>query len=522
MGNVATGAVKEIIIRPNEYFDSMVLMQVNHKISAMPGIVRAGIMMASDMNKKLLALIGFHNEAVEAAQAGDMLIGIEAETRGAFDAAIATLDNHLSGRHTSRTSRSKRFGSMNAAVKARPEANLAVISVPGAYAAREAHKALDMGLNCFIFSDNVPLEEELGLKRKARERDLLVMGPDCGTAVIDGIALGFANAVSRGPVGVIGASGTGIQEFTVLLDRLAGQGITQAIGLGGRDLSPEVGGMSAVKAFSLLGKDPATRCIVFITKPPAPEVVSVVGRAALDAGKPVIFCLLEPDTGAEKTKNGIPRVNSLEEAAWRTAALLGLDTSGAAAADGRLAELARRMAAQLKPEQQCVRGVFSGGSLCLEVMAYLAPRLGKCYANIRMPGVSPLAAYAGSGHCFWDMGDDEFTQGRVHPMIDPGLVAESIVREAARPDVGVIVLDVVLGYGVNPDPASILGPAVEKARSLAAAQGRVMHVLAHVCGTDKDPQNTKSQEERMHQAGAVILETNLQLGKLAAAIVTGM
>jgi FdrA protein len=519
MSDVVTRAVKEIIIRPNEYFDSMVLMQVNHRISAMPGIVRAGIMMATDMNKKLLALIGFHNDDVEVAQAGDMLIGIEAESREYFEAAIATLDNHLSGQHTSRASRSKRFGSLAAAAKARPEANLAVISVPGAYAAREAHKALDLGLNCFLFSDNVTLEEELALKRKAKERDLLVMGPDCGTAVIDGAALGFANAVPRGPVGVIGASGTGIQEFTVLLDRLAGQGITQAIGLGGRDLSPEVDGMSAVKAFNLLGNDPVTRCIVFITKPPSPEVVSVVARAALDTGKPIVFCLLEPDTGEERMEQGIFRVSSLEDAVWRTMVLLGLDTDGAAAAEGMLVDKARRMARELKPGQRYMRGVFSGGSLCLEVMAYLAPRLGECYANIRMPGVFPLSAFAGSGHCFWDMGDDEFTQGRVHPMIDPGLVAESIVREAARPNVGVVVLDVVLGYGVNPDPASILGPAVEKARSLAAGQGRVLHVLAHVCGTDKDPQNAKSQEERMRQAGAVVVDTNLQLGKLAVAIV---
>lgn len=521
MNGEGTGTVKEIVIRLNEYFDSMVLMQVNHRISAMPGIVRAGIMMATDMNKKLLALIGFHNEAVVAARNGDMLIGIEAESRENFDAAIAALESQLSGRNASRASRSRRFGSLAAAVKARPDANLAVISVPGPYAAREARKTLDLGLNCFLFSDNVPLEDELALKRKARERDLLVMGPDCGTAVIDGAALGFANAVPSGPVGVIGASGTGIQEYTVLLDRLANMGITQAIGLGGRDLSKDVGGMSAVKAFDLLENDPATRCIAFITKPPAPEVLPVVRQAALKTGKPTIFCVLEPESGERETGDGIVWVNSLEEAAWRTMALMGLDST-AKAHSAWLEDAAGAMAKELKPEQRHVRGVFSGGSLCLEVMAYLAPRLGDCYANIRMPGVRPLAEFAGTGHCFWDMGDDEFTHGRVHPMIDPELAAESIVREAARSDVGVIVLDVVLGFGVNPDPSSIMGPAVEKAKSLAAEGGRALHVLVHVCGTDKDPQNAARQEERMRKAGAVVLGTNLQLGKLALAIVKGV
>lgn len=514
---------KTIIIRANEYYDSMVLMQVNHAVSALPGVIKAGILMASEMNKKLMSAIGFADAAIADAQPGDMMIGIEAEDDAALENAITTMDARLSERKQAKRSRSKHFGSLAAARRARPEANLAVISVPGDYAAREARKALDAGLNCFLFSDNVSREDELALKQHARELDLLLMGPDCGTAVIDGAALGFANAVSRGEVGVIAASGTGMQEFVVLLDRLGGQGITQGIGLGGRDLSTEIGGLSAVKSFRLLADDPETKCIAFISKPPDPRVVEVVSEAAIATGKPVLFCLLEPSHNGHGQAGGIPVVYSIEEAAVRMLALLDKQPDKKLLwSQDEIDRLGGLLATQLRPEQKCIRGLFAGGSMCLEVMAYLVPRMGSCYSNIAMPGALPIGDFAGSGHCFWDMGEDEFTHGRVHPMIDPGLVAEGVIREAARPDVGVIVLDMVLGYGTNPDPSEIYAPTVEKARSIASSQGRTLHVLVHVCGTEGDPQTLSKQEQRMREAGATICATNLQLAKLALATVGGL
>lgn len=501
----------------------MVLMQVNHAISGMPGVIRAGILMASEMNKKLMAAIGFAGESIDAAQAGDMMIGIEAESRECLDNAMNALNERLAERKGARSaSRSRHFGSLPAARRARPDANLAVISIPGPYVAREAHKALDAGLHCFLFSDNVSRDDELALKKRAAELDLLVMGPDCGTAIIDGTALGFANRVPRGSVGVIGASGTGIQEFTVLLDRLAGQGVTQAIGLGGRDLSPEIGGLGALKSFRLLAGDPATECIAFISKPPSPEVVKVVRDAARKTGKPVVFCLLEPERKKGGQSEGVPVVYSLEAAAVKVLEIIGVKPKpGMLPPPEEFHRIGRKRAAKLRPEQKSVCGVFSGGSLCLEVMAYLVPRLDRCYSNIGMPGALSVEEFTGSGNRFWDMGEDEFTQGRVHPMIDPGLAADYIVREAERPDVAAVMLDIVIGYGANPDPAAIFAAAVEKARDAAAKQNRTVHFLAHVCGTEGDPQKLSEQERRMTEAGAHVCDTNLQMAKIAAAIVAG-
>src|SRR5580704_9603583 len=96
-----------------------------------------------------------------------------------------------------------------------------------------------------IFSDNVPIAEEASLKHEARERGLMVMGPDCGTAIIGGVPLAFANAVPRGDIGIIGASGTGIQEVSTLIAR-AGRGVRHAIGTGGRDMHAEVGGLTTL------------------------------------------------------------------------------------------------------------------------------------------------------------------------------------------------------------------------------------------------------------------------------------
>jgi FdrA protein len=250
----------------------------------------------------------------------------------------------------------------------------------------------------FCFSDGVSVEVEAALKRRALERGLLFMGADCGTAILDGVALGFANAVERGPVGIVGASGTGIQEVCCLLDA-AGVGVSHAIGVGGRDLSAEVGGLMMRRGLELLAADEETQAIVAISKPPDATVAAAIEEAAAAAGKPVVL-------GFDLT---------LEEAARRVAPVPAF------------AETLNR-----PPVQGEVRGLYSGGTLCGEA-----------------------ARIVGQG-TFTDFGADEYTRGRAHPMIDPSLRLEHLA--AAREPV--LLLDVVLGYGAHPDPAAELAPVI--------------------------------------------------------------
>ena len=343
--------------------------------------------------------------------------------------------------------------SLEMALAERPTANLALISTPGDYAAAEAMKALRLGLNVMLFSDNVGLEDEISLKRYAQGHDLMVMGPDCGTAIVDGIPLGFANAVRRGVIGAVAASGTGLQQVTCLIDRW-GQGISQAIGTGGHDLSARVGGITMLQGLKALAADPGTRVVVLISKPPDPEIAARVLAAAEAAGKPIVVSFLGADPATLRRPNVHP-VRTLEDAASLAVALAGgrrpdPETGPAAAAS-----------AQLAPGQRYVRGLYSGGTFCYEALLLLTEALGRVASNTPLEPDCRLAdVWQSEGHTAIDLGDDVFTRGRPHPMIDQTLRIERIQKEAADPEVAVILFDVVLGYGAHADPAAELGPAL--------------------------------------------------------------
>jgi succinyl-CoA synthetase alpha subunit len=399
-----------------------------------------------------------------------------------------------------------------------PGANFALISTPGEYAAAEALKALRHGLHVMMFSDNVSVEDELMLKQVSSARGLLCMGPDCGTAIINGIPLGFANVVRRGPVGIVAASGTGLQQVSSLIDRLGG-GVSQALGTGGHDLSARIGAITMKQGIAALAADPATRVLVLVSKPPAPQVLEGVLQAAEASGKPVVidFIGASPQT---LTRGRLLGVRTLEDAARAAVDL----------AEGRQAELpgapfapalaaqARQAAAALQPCQRYVRGLFSGGTFCFETLLLLGEQLGPVYSNIPMRPDQRLAnVWKSQAHTAIDLGDDLFTQGRPHPMIDFRLRCERLVQEAADPQTAVILLDVVLGYGSHLDPAAELVPALAAAR--AAAAGRPVVFAGSVCGTQGDPQQLTRQEEALRQAGMLLAESNAQAACLAAAIV---
>jgi FdrA protein len=497
----------------NLYRDSVSLMQLSAKLGALAGVRQASAIMATAGNLALLRGAGLADGDVEAGP-NDLLVALEGE-EDALDEALAAAAAELT-----RTPPVAREGgprrmpprSLEMGLQELATANLALISTPGDYAAAEAMKALRLGLNVMLFSDNVALDDEVALKRYAREHNLLVMGPDCGTAIIGGVPLGFANVVRRGEIGVIAASGTGLQQVTCLIDRWR-KGISQAIGTGGHDLRAEVGGVTMLQGLEALAADPATRVIVLISKPPDAAVAERVLSAAAKAGKPIVVNFLGADPETMRRANVHP-VRTLEDAARHAVALADGDIVAEAGA-------ARSEAAspQVAPDQKYIRGLYSGGTFCYEALLLLTDAFGPIASNTPLQPESMLAdVWRSERHTVIDLGDDAFTRGRPHPMIDQTLRQERILQEAADPEVAVILFDVVLGYGAHPDPAGALAATLEEARTLAAATGRRLALVGSVCGTAGDPQDLPRQEAALRAAGVLLAESNAQAVRLAAQI----
>ena len=503
-------------IVPREYRDSVSLMQLSALLGKLPGVEQASALMATENNLALLTEAGLRVDA-KGAHASDLLIVVQGE-KSALPAAIEEAMKSLT-RQTEDTGGEARAAlrprSIQMALKVAGETNMALISTPGEYAAAEAMKALRLGLNVMLFSNNVAVEEELALKQFAREQDLIVMGPDCGTAIINGTPLAFANVVKRGPVGVVGASGTGLQQVTVLVDRL-GSGVSQAIGTGGRDLAREIGGISMLKALKDLANDSATRVIVLISKPPAPEVAERVLAEAAKAGKPVVVVFLGADP-ASIARKGVHAVKTLEDAARAAVAIVKAEKPRDSYADAP--DLPAGLP-KFADSQRYIRGLYSGGTFCYEATLLLGELVAEVHSNTPTRNAHELAdVWQSHQHTLVDLGDDVFTRGRPHPMIDYRLRTERIVKEAEDPQTAVILVDVVLGYGSHADPASELVPAIHRARAACAAQGRSVTFVGQICGTAADPQDLARQSRALTEAGMLLAESNAQAVRLAAAIV---
>lgn len=502
----------------NFYRDSVSLMQLSSTFAKLPGVEQASAIMASPNNMSLLREAGLLTESVDAS-ANDLLIALQGEA-DALESALAAAESALkqpppssSGSGSSRgiSPRSIEMGLGNMV-----GANLVLISTPGEYAASEAFKALSLGLNVMLFSDNVELKDEIALKRFAQSRDLIVMGPDCGTAIINGIPLAFANVVRRGVIGVVGASGTGLQQVTCLVDRWGG-GISQAIGTGGHDLHRDVGGISMLQGLKALAADSSTSVIVLISKPPSPEVAGRVLEAAERAGKPVVANFLGADPARVRRRN-VFAATTLEDAAAAAVAL----------ADGRNPDEAKpksppiSIPSTLSPGQHYIRGLYSGGTFCYEATLLLKKALGQISSNTPVePGDRLQDVWTSRAHTVIDLGDDLFTRGRPHPMIDHRLRNERLLKEAADPETAVILLDVVLGYGSHADPAGEIVPVVQKAREIAGKAGRDVMIVGFVCGTAGDPQNLAGQETALREAGVILAESNAQAVRMATAVAVG-
>jgi succinyl-CoA synthetase alpha subunit len=508
-----------VIIRKNAYHDSVTLMALSGKIKSVPGVTEAVVAMATALNKDLLQSVGLWTTEVSDASESDLVLAVRAESEEVCQQAMEAANNLLAKKPAGAAGTLKlRPSSIQAALNTMPDANLAVISVPGRFAAREAEKALNRGMNVMLFSDNVTLAEEKKLKEMAHASGLLMMGPDCGTAIINGVDLCFANAVRSGNIGVIGASGTGLQEVTVCIDRLGG-GISQAFGVGGRDLQEAIGGIMMLDTFAVLCEDPKTDVIVLVSKPPAASVAAKIQQAVDACNKPVVFCFVGDAGKTDSDK--IYVADTLEAAAIIATALAnGQKPVADVSWQQQLASQAKPLAAALTPQQRYVRGLFCGGTLCGEAVTILHHSLGKVYSNT---GKADQLAdiHTSQQHTCIDLGDDVFTIGRPHPMIEPSLRLPRLLSEAADPEVAVILLDVVLGYGSHPDPAGLTAPAIKEAIAIAAAQGRCLVVIAYVCGTEGDPQIKAMQEKILVDAGAILADSNARAAWLAAAIAQG-
>jgi FdrA protein len=469
-------------------------MQLQRSLAELDGVLDAGAVMATPANRALLQTAGFSLEDVTA-EPDDLLIVIKAAGDDAARGALGQVDELLKRRRTQEAAGAFRPRSLASAAGYLPQAEWVLISVPGRYAADVAEEALALGKHVFLYSDNVTLEDEIRLKQQAREKGLLLMGPDCGTAIINGIGLGFANRVRRGSIGLVAASGTGLQAVSSGIHRLGG-GISQAIGTGGRDLQAGVGGITALQAIDLLANDASTDVIVVLSKPIDAAVAPQIAAAARSSGKPVVLNLLGYPLPARQLGN-LYFAATLHEAAVTAVAL---------AEQPRSKVPVSAVTGPPKDAPSYLRGLFSGGTLAYELLLGLQTFLTPLYSNIPLRPEQKLADVTVSKeHTILDLGEDAFTQGRLHPMMDNDLRLRRLQQEAADPETGLIVLDVVLGEGSHPDPAAELAPAIAAIRA-----ERNMDVMVLVVGTDADPQDMEKQIEMLAEAGADVVRDTLE------------
>ncbi len=534
----------------HQYKDSVALMRIAQRLLALPEVVTATLQLGNPANKEILLEAGLLTPAVKDAGPSDIMVVVQARTLAACEAAVHESKSQLAGQSEGAGAAG---GAVPGDVEARTlamgvarmaSANIAQISVPGPYAAAEALKALQLGLNVFLFSDNVPLDQEVALKQEAARRGLLVMGPDCGTALIGGVPLGFANNVRRGAIGLVAASGTGLQEVTTQIHRLGG-GVSHAIGTGGRDVQAAVGAVTLLQGIALLAQDPATQVIVVLCKPPAPAVADRVMAALREAGKPAVVLFLGSALRASgRADDPVHLVHTLVDCAATALRLVDAAPQRARAAPSAAAGARARPAGaaeahqpapphpmsphpmspypmparpQFAASQKYLRALFSGGTYATEAQVLWAQAGLQVWSNVPLDKslALPDPKRNSRGHTALDLGDDQFTVGRPHPMIDQATRVERLLKEAADPEVRIIVLDVVLGWGAHTDPAGELAPVITQARQLAQHDGRTLAVIGFVCGTELDPQGLARQEATLRDAGMVLAGNSANAAWLA-------
>lgn len=487
-------------IRRTFYRDSVALMRISSSVSSLPGVDTAAMMIGSITNKKLMLDAGLLNGDGEGAGANDLIFAVRADTAANATAAMKEAERLLEAPSAADHGADEWSPkSLDTALQQLPGANLALISVPGEFAAVEARRALHKGLHVMMFSDNVSIADEVALKQDAKLRGLLMMGPDCGTAIIGGAPLAFANVIARGEIGIVGASGTGLQEVSTLIGR-NGSGVSHAIGVGGRDLNAAIGGITTLMAIDALDRDPGTKQIVLISKPPEASVAKLVLDRIAQSKKKFSICFIGVDDMS------VP-ANATLSSDLRTTAENAL--GGKRIAWNGQAPSAVDLGARVEHGRNRIKGLFSGGTMCAEAQVFFR-RAGIAVAsNVPIPGVGKPTAAANDAHVLLDLGNDEYTVGRPHPMIDPTLRNQMLADTLGDGKTAIILLDVVIGYGANADPAG------ELISHLPAAKDRKAVLITSVCGTEEDRQCYSRQARLLQDAGVIVAPSNAHAAELA-------
>ena len=499
----------KVFVYKNQYQDSVRLMSISREAAKLDGVSKVLALLGTVSNKDVIARLGLKDPAVDAATASDLMICIEAKDDAAVKAALDNVQAHLKTKAGGSKAEELKPATIEEAADRLEDANFCMISLPGPMAKLDVLSAINRGLNVMLFSDNITIEDEIELKKKAIEKGLLMMGPDCGTAIIAGVPLALANVVRRGDIGIVAASGTGIQEVTCLIDRFGG-GITHALGCGGRDLRKQVGGLEMRFGIKKLAATPRNKTLLLLSKPGDPAVLNAVLDEARATGLRTVTCLIggKPD---ELNTEGIIFTRTLEEAAFAALGKPVPELVFPKALDDRIAKL--------DSQRKYMRGLFSGGTLCYESLVILDDKF-DIESNVPLRKELFLEAPTkGKKHCCVDLGEDEFTRGIPHPIIDTGLRGQRLEEDMRDPTCRVIMMDIVLGFGADPDPASKFAAIINRVRKDLPDGGPI--IVCSVCGTDADPQSCAQQEKTLEDAGCFVFPTNAQAAKAVARIVLG-
>lgn len=505
-------AATRYVIRENQYFDSVFLMGINKKILSADGVIQSAVLMGTKNNKQLLADIDIKGSDIDSATANDLIVAVIAETNQLAEKTLGQFDEILAGSKSSSTEVELR--TIDDGLRLKPQANLAVISVPGEFAAREAQRSLEKGLNVFLFSSNVRVEEELELKTFASDNGLIVMGPDCGTSIINGKGIGFANYIRNGSVGVIGPSGTGLQEFTCLIHHM-GAGISHAIGTGSRDLKDEIGGITTFSSLNLLESDSQTEIVAIVSKPAGKKTLEKLLARLEKFNKPVVTCFLGVEQKHIKAGKNLSTASTIDEAAELTISLLNENEINIIPEFDN-AKLEQEFSL-LNNEQKYIRGLFAGGTFCYQSQQILQKAGFDLHSNEPLKNVKKLEDLEKSiGHTLIDMGDEYYTLGKPHPMIDGTMRSRRILNEAADPETAVILLDFILGFNSSHDPVGEVLDAILRSKRIAKEEKRNIAFIASITGTEEDGQDLNLQKKMLEDAGVLVTLSNASATKVCS------
>ncbi|MDP8267803.1 MAG: acyl-CoA synthetase FdrA [Candidatus Tenebribacter davisii] len=511
------------LVKKGEYYDSVSLMIVGKDVSNMENVIEATVVMATKENKSILKTAGLYLDEFKQYDDTDLLIVVKSDREDKFTEIFEKVDNLLIEiRNRKDDSGSFTPKSLEGAINYQPESNLVLISIAGRYAGREAMKALKQGLHVMLFSDNVPLETEIELKKYALANDLLVMGPDCGTAIINDVPLAFSNAVNKGNIGIVAASGTGLQEVSSIISE-EGFGISQAIGTGGRDIKEEVGGKMFISALNALKNDDDTRVIVLVSKPPHPSVLKKINAELKGLTKPVVSIFLGADRNLVEV-NGVVAASTLEEAALLACAIsenveVSKVTEFLEARRSSYGTIAEKEVKNISSGRKYIRGLFSGGTLCDETQIILKKDIENIFSNRSGDEKHALDdSWISKEHSLVDLGEDEFTVGRLHPMMDFDLRNKRIIQEAKDKETAIILFDLVLGYGANMDPIAEILPIIKQAQAIAPG----ISYICSVTGTEQDPQNRENVIKTLEENNVLVMPTNTAAAEIVALILKNL